>query len=215
MITKQQIKAARALMDLSQTDLGKRAGLSQTAIAHIESGKTQPTRKNLDQIRIALEREGVDFADGGVRPRPEGVEIIRGSGNVHSGMKMMEYTFETLIEAGEKTLMINGIDMTAFKGKHLEQVEDHVARLQEAGMNERILVKEGARLKDLRGPVEWYRAVPDSIFSASTPSFIFAHCFAIMLWDRDEVFVLKNKHVADDQRRTFTYLWDRAKPITS
>jgi transcriptional regulator with XRE-family HTH domain len=90
-ITPNQIKAARALADLSQMDLGAAVGMSQTAIAQIENGKTQATRRHIDDIRNALESCGVEFVENGVRFRPDSLDIIRGQ---DFGPRMMDYMFD-------------------------------------------------------------------------------------------------------------------------
>ena len=50
MPTIEQIRAARALLDWSQSDLADKAGLSQTGIARIENGTNQPNSSTLEKI---------------------------------------------------------------------------------------------------------------------------------------------------------------------
>lgn len=72
MIDRNHIKAARALLDWSQPDLARAAGLSISTIATIEQGRNMPDRtakKILDA-----------FAQAGVRVNDRGVERVRGSG---------------------------------------------------------------------------------------------------------------------------------------
>jgi predicted transcriptional regulator len=70
LITETQIKAARLLLGWSQCDLALNAGVSQIAVARIETiGK--PSGKQRSAIRRALEEAGVAF----VRGRP-GVQML-------------------------------------------------------------------------------------------------------------------------------------------
>jgi transcriptional regulator with XRE-family HTH domain len=64
MITPSQSRAARGLIDLSQTDLAKAANLSLSTIADFERGKRDPTANNLAAIQRALEAAGVEFTNG-------------------------------------------------------------------------------------------------------------------------------------------------------
>jgi transcriptional regulator with XRE-family HTH domain len=40
----QRIKMARALLDMSQVELAKRAGIARVTLSHIETDKTEPRR---------------------------------------------------------------------------------------------------------------------------------------------------------------------------
>jgi DNA-binding XRE family transcriptional regulator len=70
------LRAGRALLNLSQGELSERAGVSRSAIAHIEQNKPVVTTV-LDKVKDALEHGGVVFVDPcddhsgavGMRPR--------------------------------------------------------------------------------------------------------------------------------------------------
>jgi transcriptional regulator with XRE-family HTH domain len=63
-ISPEQSRAARGLMDWSQTELGARANLSESTIRDFEKGRRVPTVNNLAAIRTALESAGVEFTNG-------------------------------------------------------------------------------------------------------------------------------------------------------
>ncbi len=62
-----QIKAARALLGISQNDLCRLAKITRPTLAAIETGTGDPKRSSIDKVLHALEREGVDFIENGVR----------------------------------------------------------------------------------------------------------------------------------------------------
>ncbi len=69
MITPQQIRGARAMLNMTQADLAGRSGLSATGLNSIERGLSDPRASNLDAIRRALEAAGVEFiAENGGGP---------------------------------------------------------------------------------------------------------------------------------------------------
>ncbi len=79
MITAQQIRAGRALIDWSQQDLADAAGVSRPTIKRMESDKGPGTSSagNVDAVTRALEAGGVSFVDpngmgAGVRLREPG-----------------------------------------------------------------------------------------------------------------------------------------------
>jgi predicted transcriptional regulator len=74
MVIPAQIRAARALLGLSQVELAKMAGISPTALVNIETGASDPKTSTLTAIIGALESAGAAFTNGdepGVKLRLE------------------------------------------------------------------------------------------------------------------------------------------------
>lgn len=61
MITKEQSRAARGLMDWSQSYLAEKANLGESTVRDFEKGRRVPSINNLAAIRAALEAAGVEF----------------------------------------------------------------------------------------------------------------------------------------------------------
>lgn len=61
MITKEQSRAARGLVDWSQATLATAANLGESTIRDFEKGRRVPSTNNLAAIRSALEAAGVEF----------------------------------------------------------------------------------------------------------------------------------------------------------
>jgi predicted transcriptional regulator len=75
MLTPAHIRAARALLDITQGELAAMVGMSKTAINNIERGKADPKASTLRAIESALAEAGIEFANGGepgVRLRRKG-----------------------------------------------------------------------------------------------------------------------------------------------
>lgn len=60
-ITGQQVKAARAWLNLSQDDLSAETMIARRAIQDFEAGKGTPTPRTLRDLRAALEERGIAF----------------------------------------------------------------------------------------------------------------------------------------------------------
>lgn len=76
-MTREQCRAARALLDWSQDELAAKSEVSVTAVRNFERGATAPMRNNLAAMQRALEVAGVLFipengGGPGVRLRDRG-----------------------------------------------------------------------------------------------------------------------------------------------
>ena len=76
-MTPDQCRAARALINWSQSQLAERAGVARATLADFETGKRRPIANNLNALKKNLELGGVVFLDEngggpGVRLRKEG-----------------------------------------------------------------------------------------------------------------------------------------------
>lgn len=75
-IIPEQCRAARALLNWSQTDLAEAAEVGQSTVAKFEHGARIPHATNLAAIQAALEAAGITFlndenpAGPGLRHRP-------------------------------------------------------------------------------------------------------------------------------------------------
>ena len=63
MLTAEQCRAARGLLDWSQKELSERAGVGIVTVRQLEAHTHEPRRATLDVIRRAFESAGVEFID--------------------------------------------------------------------------------------------------------------------------------------------------------
>ena len=79
MISANQIRAARALLDWTVVQLGEKVGVGATTISAIETGRSSGSKDVLTAIIYAFQAAGVELTeDGGVRPRQSKVASYRG-----------------------------------------------------------------------------------------------------------------------------------------
>jgi len=60
-MTPAQCRAARALLNITQTDLAKAADVAEKTITDFETGARRPYRRTIAALRQALEAAGVEF----------------------------------------------------------------------------------------------------------------------------------------------------------
>lgn len=61
MLTPEQCRAARALLDWTQTDLADRTGIAVSTVRGFESGRHTLMRSNMAMLQATLEQAGVVF----------------------------------------------------------------------------------------------------------------------------------------------------------
>src|ERR1700677_4059351 len=93
MATGRQIRAARALLGISQDELANFAGLTKQGISKIEDGSVQPREGTIADIMRVFSDRGVEFTENqGVRLKPHSLETFEGrEGFVHFFETMYEH----------------------------------------------------------------------------------------------------------------------------
>ena len=62
-ITAAQVRGARAMLAMHQSDLAKAAGIGRSTLATFETGETSPHPSTLARIQTVLEDAGAMFID--------------------------------------------------------------------------------------------------------------------------------------------------------
>lgn len=73
MLNKQQCRAARGWLGITQTELSAATGVAQKTIARFETGVVVPQDRTLKDIQRSLEEMGIEFLFEG--PRGVGVRL--------------------------------------------------------------------------------------------------------------------------------------------
>lgn len=208
LITTDQIRAARALKNWSQTDLAERTGLAVPTIANIELGKQDPGKNTVAKIINAFEAAGIEFiGERGVQKKEQKTQVFRGQ---QQFKQFYDVIYETLKENNEDVL-VGGVDEREFvRSLDEETLIIHVARMKEVNAHYKILVCED----DYFFPVSVYseyRWMKKEEFS-SVPFYVFANKLAIILWlDEPLAFLIDDAAAANVYREKFMAQWKTSK----
>lgn len=207
MPTIEQIRAARAIIGWSQSDLAEHADLSQTGIARIENGTNQPNSTTLEKIRTAFDKADVEFIDEtGVKKRTGEVKTLRG----RTGFReFMNDVYEVVNKEGGEICLYNAKPENWYKFLGEEWYSMHSDRMEEIKdkYTFKVSVNEGEELLIGSKFVE-YRWFPKEIFNEQS-FYAYGSKLAFLKFGEDtvEVTILKNLEFAQGFKALFNIAW--------
>lgn len=205
MITKEQCRAARGLLNWTQQDLADNAGMSKTAINNFERGTNDVRTESLLSIRDAFERHEIEFiGDYGVQQSRDTVKLLKGRDALPL---LWDDIFETMKNTGGEVLIAN-LDERRSQEAHAEKLKDHLSRLTRHGITERLLVCEGDSY--FLQPAPYYRWLRSDVFQAGMTSFIYNGKVALQLWQEAMIIVIQSTAAHDAEKMRFEELWQNA-----
>ncbi len=101
MITIEQCRAARGLLDWTQQELANACGLSKTAINNFEKGHSDIKNESLKAIRLAFESADIEFTEDGIRRKSDTARVLRGP----NALSELLIDIAATIGAGEELLL--------------------------------------------------------------------------------------------------------------
>lgn len=206
-LTPAMCKAARGLLEWNQRDLAKASGLSLTAIAGFERGAGNTREKTLQILTSSFENNGIEFFAGGLRYVDEVASIVRYAGNDFI-VKMNDDIFATIRKSGMEIMTCSTDDHLWPKyGK--ESHEEWKRFYKKMDIREKVLVPESNTR--FNGPKHTYRRLPSESIGKLTYC-IYADRLVYILWKKKQIFIIRNKTIADAMREQFLYLWRTGRP---
>ncbi len=205
MITIEQCRAARGLLDWTQQDLADASGMSKTAINNFEKSHSDIKTESLKAIRMAFESADIEFlGDQGLRKKTEEAGILKGPNALSD---LLDDIFETLKnDDGGEIMMIN----TGALQIDEQKLQQHAKRLKAHNITERMICSEGTQPN-----TDLCRWIADSDFNSVRTTFIYGSKVAFELAGRNMIVIINSHDAAQTEKMRFEYLWDKAAPTIS
>lgn len=208
MITPDQIRAARALKNWSQSELAERVGMAVPSIANIELGKQTPSASTLERIATTFSLAGILFTEGeGVRKRQGEVAMLEGVKGFREFLNDLAATAATV---GGEIYLFN---RTSENWKTIlgeEWYWDYVRRMDEAKENYdyKIMVnKEDWEFRDFAE----YVYIPTESFGNNASLYVYGDKIAFMDFSEKEnprIMVLKQGEFSETYKALFKLAWE-------
>lgn len=210
MISSEQARAARAILQWTQSEIAAQAGLSVTAINYCEReiGNTRPD--TLNAIQEAYENHGIIFLpDGGLRHDKDTFKLFNHQGD--DFIKILNADMmRVLLRNPEREILTCSVDEKAWNNYAPRANAEFLKFATQHKIRERILVTQKPSLlnnKDAR-----YRRLPINMMGTVTYT-LYGDRVAYLLWSQKRIIICRNGDLAETLRVQFDFLWDQGKII--
>lgn len=211
-LTSSQCRAARALLNWSQSDLAEKADAHIQTISNFEKDVKIPTIKTLSHITTALELGGIEFFDdGGIRPVSNRVLTLQGKEGIK---RLVDLIYDTACCLGTKSdLCVTNADVSLY----LTWLEDyawyHRDRMIAGKYMVRALIRKGDVKTNMSSYVH-YRWLSQKIFS-DVSIYLFGEKTAFLEFKKEklDITIVDNPAVTRTMRKLFELSWETATEI--
>ncbi len=204
LITADQIRAARALKNWSQTDLSDRTGLAVPTIANIELGKQIPGKNTIEKIIDAFSIGGVRITTNGVEFDQNEIFSLVGDGKFKNLIRDALQILEDLPPEERSFWALNAEDIVT-----TDEETDIYLEMLKKGISLRRIISNKAAIKYN----EFETKLIDHKYSDDKGAvFIFADKIALYTGaEGDEeptTLIITNARIAETYRKQFSFMWD-------
>jgi len=210
MITPTQMRAARAMLDVSQGHVAEHLGIAANTLSKIESGQSDVSVSRNQDIQRYYEREGIAFVENdGVKWSKEEIRVYDGP---EQFVEFIDNIYDTAKTVGGSFCLFNAKPDNWIKLLGKEKYDAHSKRMMSLSdsLDVKITVKEGDRNFISESFAE-YKWVPENMFNEKS-FYVFGDKIAFMNFEDDpqksRVLVLKHKDFSEGFRVLFNIAWN-------
>jgi len=129
--------------------------------------------------------------------------VRKAKAEIYQGKEGIKFILKDIIKQG-KDYLVFGEEGQFQKMLPIES-EQFMVKIEEAGIKEKVLVKEGKKV--VKSKNSRFKYVPKKYFSPST-TVVYANKVAIIVWSEPSIIILiENKEISDSYRSYFYLLW--------
>ena len=209
-VSASQIRAARALLGWTQTNLAEQSDVGIQTIKNIENERNSPQIDTYQRIIFALERAGITFLpDDGVKRNVSSVVTLHGK----EGFAQFRQDVLEDAKSGNLDMCVSNVDERLFDKWGAGDVNDNyraeMAKIvaKNPDMRSRFLIKEQDKHIPAKGHAE-YRWIPDSEFG-DFPLYIYGNKTATLVFEENDLHIFTVSHpiVTNFYRKQFNEKW--------
>ena len=195
-----QIRAARELLLLKQSDLAEALGISLSKLSRVESGETK-SGDILLEVKQGVEKLGIRFTNNGVERVQSRLEVIEGDGCY---VRLLDDVYQTLLCSDDKTMFI----MFSSDKASPPEVNYRYRLMRQNGISLKQLIEENDHY--IMGDLEDYRTIPSKYFT-NIVTVIYSTKVAQVNGSESLITILDDEQLAMREKGVFAHFWDMGK----
>lgn len=208
MITPEQIRAARALLNWKQSDLAKAAHISLPSINNMERAIGSPRVETMRAVQHALELAGIEFmGQQGVKKQSEFFSMVEYQGD--DFIAKAHTDLFSCMRGPDDVVMMLGLDERKFVEYTPDQVLRYEAHEKKTNFTQKILIRDDDDF--LLTDADCYRAVPAALLG-QIPYLVYHDRLMMVMWEAKRVVLIRSQSIADTFTKQFEFLWGMSKP---
>ena len=203
MMTTHQLKAARALLDWTQQDLARASGMHLNAINNLERGLTSPRQSTINKLKKTLEDSGIIFiGTRGVERAQQALSCRKLDGD--GFLRALTDDMLSVLKDKDAEILSIFADIRDFDAHDPVATQGFYAQKTARGLKERVITRVMPGF--YQRPYDACRVVaPEMLGGADV--MVYADRVAFIVWETQEIAILKGEGTARTQRRMFDMLW--------
>lgn len=206
-MTPEQLRMARALLDLNQDDVSAAVNIAKQTLVNAEKGRTNLKGENIAALQMFYEARGLEFLDhNGVREKPSGIRMLRGRSGFH---EMYDQLFEEVRKRSGDIWLYNGTSSLVASALGEEYLATHRDRMEKyhGQANWRVVVKHGDDAF-FGAKYAHYRWLPEQNFYPET-IYVYGQTVALVDFKDDiSITIIDKKGWADVMRFFLETIWN-------
>ncbi len=212
-ITPQQLRSARAYLDVSRNDVAAATKVGAQTLADLENGKTDsPRTSTLDTLKMYYEANGLEFMDdGGIRPRRVIVQQYQGAEGFRA---FMDEVYEVAKTQGGEICLHNAKPANWIKWLGVDWNTMHTNRMLEIKNKIDFKITAGHNDYKMIGKHAEYRWLPSEMWNDQS-FYAYGDRIALLNFEEDSIHivVMHNHKFADGFRKLFNVAWNTVATI--
>lgn len=205
LITADQIRAARALKNWSQTDLAERTGLAVPTIANIELGKQVPGKNTIEKIIDAFKIGEISFTPHGVEFDRNEIVTLSGWGKFKNLLIDVLHTMEDKPAKEREFLAFSSDDSLT-----TEEEESLYEEMDKRGIIRKRIINNKAKM--ITDSLKATKEIDPKYFDEQGAIFLYDNKLAFYTAPHDErdatTTIITNERIASTFRKIYSFMWD-------
>jgi len=209
MITPEQIRGARALLDWSTSRLAKLTFMTTNGINKIERGHVSAQRDTLEKIKTIFEAHGIEFLPGsGLRWRDSMVTVFEGK---EFRRNQIKFWYEAMKDTGGPLSIAHENETEAIKDSGYAFLMEELRKRWSVGISHRVLVR--ADDDGLIPPYHTYHVLPDQYFSPYPLEIGGGHVAFSSRKYAPRAITIHNQRIAASLQKIFNFVYDHTPMV--